>query len=169
MTNSTVALTLPAAKESSRAGEAQTARGPRVFCHAMEYVTNARFEITDITARIASTVRESGVRDGIVHIQTLHTTTALFLNESQQALLHDFETLARMLVDENRSWRHNDPNYSDCDRGNAAAHLRSLLLGHSLTLQIQAGRLLLGQWQAVLFAELDGPRNRNLSVQMIGV
>lgn len=169
MTSSTAALTPPAANGSSRALEAQTASGPRVFSHAMECVTNARFEITDITARIASAVREGGVRDGIVHIQTLHTTTALLLNESQQALLHDFETLARTLVDENGSWRHNDPRYSDCDRGNAAAHLRSLLLGHSLTLQIHAGRLLLGQWQAVLFAELDGPRTRNLSVQMIGV
>ena len=56
-------------------------------------------------------------------------------------------------------WMHNDPEHSDCDRNNADAHLRAMLLGHSMTLQVTGGELVLGQWQRVLAAELDGPRD----------
>ena len=64
---------------------------------------------------------------------------------------------------------HNDPEHSDCDRNNADAHLRAMLLGHSLTLQVSGGELVLGQWQRVLVAELDGPRIRSVRVQVQGV
>lgn len=64
---------------------------------------------------------------------------------------------------------HNDPDHSDCDRMNADSHLRAMLLGHSLTLQISGGELVLGQWQRILAAELDGPRARTLRIQAFGV
>jgi secondary thiamine-phosphate synthase enzyme len=64
---------------------------------------------------------------------------------------------------------HNDPEHSDCDRGNADAHLRAMLLGHSVTLQVSGGEVVLGQWQRVLVAELDGPRSRSLRVQIMGL
>ena len=66
-------------------------------------------------------------------------------------------------------WLHNNPDHSDCDRMNADAHLRALLLGHSLTLQISGGEVVLGQWQRILMAELDGPRARTLRVQIFGI
>ena len=62
------------------------------------------------------------------------------------------------MVDRDAEWMHNDPEHSDCDRMNADAHLRAMLLGHSLTLQVSAGEVVLGQWQRVLVAELDGPQ-----------
>jgi secondary thiamine-phosphate synthase enzyme len=142
--------------------------GLRVATRELDCATTSRFEIVNLTDGVAAVVRESGIRSGVLHVQSLHTTTALFLNECQEALLHDFEALLRLLVDERNGWRHNDPRYSDCNRGNAAAHLRGLILGHSLSLQIQNGRPLLGRWQAVLFAELDGPQKRRLSVQVMG-
>ena len=64
---------------------------------------------------------------------------------------------------------HNDPEHSDCDRMNADSHLRSLLLGHSLTLQVSGGEVVLGQWQRILMAELDGPRARTLRIQVMGI
>ena len=64
---------------------------------------------------------------------------------------------------------HNDPEHSDCDRMNADAHLRATLLGHSLTLQISGGEVVLGQWQRVLMAELDGPRPARGAVQVFGI
>jgi secondary thiamine-phosphate synthase enzyme len=63
---------------------------------------------------------------------------------------------------------HNDPEHSDCDRNNADAHLRAMLLGHSMTLQIAGGELVLGQWQRVIAAELDGPRTRTFRMQVQG-
>ena len=73
------------------------------------------------------------------------------------------------LVVENAGYRHDDPRYSDCERKNADSHLRTLLLGHSLTLQVSGGDLVLGQWQRILMAELDGPRSRTLRMQIWGI
>jgi len=167
MTSST--LPIATAGNGMVSNAADPSGGLRVVSRELECVTIARFEIVNLTDRIAAVVRESGIRGGVVHIQSLHTTTALFLNECQEALLYDFQALLRLLVDEKSGWRHNDPRYSDCDRSNAAAHLRGLLLGHSLSLQVHNGRPLLGRWQAVLFTELDGPQPRRLSVQVMGV
>ena len=73
------------------------------------------------------------------------------------------------IVARDRYYRHNDPEHSDCDRMNADSHLRALLLGHSLTLQVSGGEVVLGQWQRLLMAELDGPRTRTVRVQVIGI
>jgi thiamine phosphate synthase YjbQ (UPF0047 family) len=67
-----------------------------------------------------------------------------------------------------RGYRHDDPRHSDCDRQNAHAHLQATLLGHTLSLPIARGELLLGQFQAVIAAELDGPRTRDLALQIVG-
>jgi thiamine phosphate synthase YjbQ (UPF0047 family) len=66
------------------------------------------------------------------------------------------------------SWRHNDPQFSDCDRKNAHSHLQASLLGHVLQFSVSKGKLVLGQFQAIIAAELDGPRNRDLALQIIG-
>jgi secondary thiamine-phosphate synthase enzyme len=73
------------------------------------------------------------------------------------------------IVNRDAGWMHNDPAHSDCDRGNADAHLRAMLLGHSLTLQVSGGEIVLGQWQRVLAAELDGPRTRTFRLQAMGI
>jgi secondary thiamine-phosphate synthase enzyme len=92
----------------------------------------------------------------------------VFINEVQQALVSDMKTFLEQVVDSTDAWMHNDPNLSDCDRANADSHLRALLLGHSVTLQISGGEVVLGQWQRVLVAELDGPRTRTLRLQVMG-
>jgi thiamine phosphate synthase YjbQ (UPF0047 family) len=65
-------------------------------------------------------------------------------------------------------YRHNDPRYSDCDRRNAHSHLQATLLGHALSFPVAAGKLVLGQFQSIIAAELDGPRNRELAVHILG-
>jgi len=65
-------------------------------------------------------------------------------------------------------YKHNSPAFSDCDRRNAAAHLRSLLLGQSVLVPVVEGRPVLGQFQSVMFAEFDGPRKRALHIQVLG-
>jgi secondary thiamine-phosphate synthase enzyme len=99
----------------------------------------------------------------------MHTTFAVFMNEAQQALHADIKRLLEMMVARDADWMHNDPDHSDCDRFNADAHLRAMLLGHSLTLQVTGGAIVLGQWQRVLVGELDGPRARTLRVQIMGI
>jgi secondary thiamine-phosphate synthase enzyme len=131
--------------------------------------TEERVELTDVTDRIVAIVRTAAVREGIVSLWSLHTTFSVFMNESQKALHADIKRLLETIVDRDADWMHNDPDHSDCDRLNADAHLRAMLLGHSLTLQISGGELVLGQWQRVLVAELDGPRSRTLRVQVMGI
>ena len=131
--------------------------------------TKERVELKDITGEIVELVRRSGVRDGIVSIWSMHTTCAVFINEAQRALHADIKRLLEAMVERHADWMHNDPQHSDCDRVNADSHLRAMLLGHSLTLQVSGGEPVLGQWQRVLVAELDGPRSRTLRVQVMGV
>jgi secondary thiamine-phosphate synthase enzyme len=131
--------------------------------------THERVELTDVTDRILASVASTGVREGIVSLWSMHTTFAVFMNESQKALHADIKRLLETMVQRDAGWMHNDPDHSDCDRLNADAHLRAMLLGHSLTLQIAAGQVVLGQWQRVLAAELDGPRSRTLRIQVMGI
>jgi secondary thiamine-phosphate synthase enzyme len=108
------------------------------------------------------------VKEGMVLLSSLHTTLAVFVNEWQNALLHDVKSMLDKVVSPAESWKHNDPQFSDCDRQNAHSHLQATLLGHALSFPISAGKLVLGQFQAIIAAELDGPRNRDLAVQIIG-
>ena len=125
--------------------------------------------VVDLTDRIMSFVRRLRIREGVVSLWSLHTTCAVFINEFQAALLSDIKRFLEQMVARDEEWLHNNPTHSDCDRMNADSHLRALLLGHSMTLQISGGEVVLGQWQRVLMAELDGPRARTLRLQAWGI
>lgn len=138
-----------------------------VHVRRLEVQTSKRMEIHDLTEAVREMVRATGVTAGLVTLSTMHTTTAVFVNEPQSALLDDVQHLLERLVPRGDDWKHNDPRYSDCDRSNADAHLRAIMLGSSVTLQVAEGSLTMGQWQRVLMAELDGPRKRALVLQVL--
>jgi secondary thiamine-phosphate synthase enzyme len=154
--------------DGSHGGTSATG-GFMVRAHTLTVQTEARVELTDITDRVLELVRASGVGEGIVSLWSMHTTFAVFMNEAQRALHADIKRLLETMVERDADWMHNDPQHSDCDRFNADAHLRAMLLGHSLTLQVTDGEAVLGQWQRVLAGELDGPRARTLRVQIMGI
>ncbi len=154
----------PGEHRASAAAGGLTIRGETLLVD-----TNERVEVVDLTNRIGDLVRESGVREGMVSLWSLHTTCAVFINEYQAALLSDIKQFLEQIVARDGQWMHNDPAYSDCDRVNADSHLRAMLLGHSLTLQVSGGEMVLGQWQRILVAELDGPRTRTLRAQIWGL
>jgi len=141
----------------------------KVFNRIVDWITNDRLQLLNITERINEIVRKSGVRDGLVHLQSLHTTSAVFLNEWQDALLHDVKGYLEQMAERDQYYRHNDPQYSDCERKNADSHMRGMLMGQTLCLQVRNASVLLGTWQSIIFAEFDGPRSRSLSVQVSGV
>ena len=131
--------------------------------------TDQRVELVDLTNKIMEFVRRFNVSEGLISIWSMHTTCTLLINEFQVALLSDIKRFLETMVARDAEYMHNDPNHSDCDRMNADSHLRAMLLGHSLSLQISGGEVVLGQWQRILMAELDGPRARSLRVQIFGV
>jgi secondary thiamine-phosphate synthase enzyme len=131
--------------------------------------TADRVELVDLTERIAALVHGSGIADGLASVWSMHTTCAVFINENQAALHADIKQFLETTVARHSAWMHNDPEHSDCDRNNADAHLRAMILGHGMTLQVAGGELVLGQWQRVLAAELDGPRSRTFRVHVQGI
>ncbi len=147
----------------------RTQAGYRIFSRVLDWITNDRLELLNITERINEIVRKSGIRDGLVHLQSLHTTTAVFLNEWQDALLDDVRKYLEGMAPREAYYRHNDPQYSDCERRNADSHLRGMLMGQTVCLQVRNAKVLLGAWQSVILAEFDGPRSRSLAVQVSGV
>ncbi|MBI4465869.1 MAG: YjbQ family protein [Acidobacteria bacterium] len=143
--------------------------GFRLRAETLTVPTRERVELINITDQLAARVRASGVRQGLALVNSLHTTLALFINEFQPALLEDIRAFLEQVVLRDRYYKHNDPVFSDCDRLNADAHLRAMLLGHSLALPIQNGELVLGTFQSVILAELDGPRERALQLHILGL
>jgi secondary thiamine-phosphate synthase enzyme len=131
--------------------------------------TNERVELKSITREIAAFVEQSPIRDGIVHISSLHTTAGLMINEVQGALLSDMTSMFEQVIPSAVYYKHNDPLLSDCDRRNADAHLRAVVVGHSVSISIINGRLKLGTWQNVLLTEFDGPNNRKVHIQVMGI
>jgi secondary thiamine-phosphate synthase enzyme len=131
--------------------------------------TDQRVELVDVTNLVMEFVRRFNMREGLVSLWSMHTTCSLFINEFQTALLTDIKRFLEEMVARDAEWLHNNPDHSDCDRQNADSHLRALLLGHSLTLQVSGGEVVLGQWQRILMAELDGPRARSLRIQIFGI
>ncbi len=169
MSGRTFADRQAAKPEVVRREQPVTIPGVKTFVRIVDWITNDKFELINATERINEIVGKSGVKNGVVHLQSLHTTMAVFINEWQDALLHDFRTLLEMMVTRDRPWRHDDPAYSDCERQNAVSHLRGLMLGTSVSLQVRNAKVLLGTWQSIILAELDGPRSRSVSVQVMGV
>lgn len=130
-------------------------------------------EFIDITDRVSALVAASGISLGMVNVQALHTTTAIIVNEAEPLLLTDFEATLNHTVPRDGRYRHDDlrlrvTNLTPNERTNGHAHCRALFLSTSASVNIVDGRLLLGQWQRLFFVELDGARERGVSVMVIG-
>ncbi len=141
----------------------------KVFSKVLDWITDDRMQLLNITDKINEIVRKSNIKDGVVHLQSLHTTTSVFINEWQDALLHDVKTFFDEVVLRDKYYRHNDPEHSDCERQNADSHMRGMLMGQTLSLQVRNATVLLGTWQSIILAEFDGPRSRSLAVQVSGI
>jgi secondary thiamine-phosphate synthase enzyme len=131
--------------------------------------TDDRVELKTITREIADFVAQTPVREGIVQISSLHTTAGIMLNETQDALLGDMKAMFEQVIPRGVYYRHNDPLFSDCDRRNADAHLRAIVVGPSLSIPIENGEMKLGAWQQILFTEFDGPNHRKVHIQVMGI
>jgi secondary thiamine-phosphate synthase enzyme len=135
--------------------------------------TERHTEFIDLTESLEELVAESRVITGFVNVQSLHTTAAIVVNEDEPLLLKDFDRTLRKLAPEDVAYRHDDEtirtvNLNPGERPNGSSHCKALLLSPSVCLNVVDRRLLLGRWQRVFLAELDGPRPRDISVLLIG-
>lgn len=130
-------------------------------------------QFIDLTALIEDAIRETGVCVGLVNIQSLHTTTAVVVNEHEPLLHTDFDDLLARAAPCESPYHHDDldvrtVNVGPGERANGHAHCRALLLGTSVALNVAEGHLQLGRWQRVFLVELDGPQAREVSVLVQG-
>jgi len=119
--------------------------------------TSARVEMIDITSEVAEAIRKENVSEGIAVVFVPHTTAAVTINENADPdVVRDILTETTKIVPFDDRYEHSE--------GNSAAHIKSCLVGPSLTLIVSGGRPVLGTWQAVYFCEFDGPRRRKVHV-----
>ena len=132
--------------------------------------TALRLEFVDLNRLLAERVRALGLRDGVLYLQTRHTTTGLVLNENEPLLLGDLQRTLERLVPERSDYAHDDIERRGMPKDeprNAAAHCRALLLPASQCLIVRSGELQLGRWQSLFLVELDGPRRRSIALAAI--
>lgn len=119
--------------------------------------TQAKQELIDITERVQRAVRELGIGEGVCVVFVPHTTAAITINEhADPSVKEDILTMLGKLVPAGLHYQHAE--------GNAHAHIRASLLGHSVTVPIEDGKIALGTWQGIFFCEFDGPRQREVWV-----
>jgi len=124
--------------------------------------TSKRVEIQDITLEVDAILKNSGVKDGLLNIYSRHSTSAVVINENEPGLVRDFQLALQKLVPEGAGYQH------DRIDNNADSHIRGFLLGGSQTIPVEKGGMMLGTWQSIFFVELDGPRQRKLTVTVMG-
>ena len=124
----------------------------------IEIRTSKRVEFIDITDRLNTLIRSSGIKDGICFIHVPHTTAAVTINENADPdVTNDIISKINKIIPLNDNYDHME--------GNSDAHIKSSLFGQTLNLIIEDSRLMLGTWQGVYFCEFDGPRTRKIYVK----
>ena len=127
----------------------------------IELATERRCQMVEITGRVAELVARHGLEAGAVVLQSLHTTAGLTINENADPdVQRDMVAkLDRLVPEEESFYRHAE--------GNSDSHLKTALVGPSLTVIVEMGRLVLGRWQGIFFCEWDGPRQRRVAVRLL--
>ena len=133
--------------------------------HYLWFETKKQQEIIDITDEVEEQVVESGVQEGFALVSAMHISASVFVNDHEPGLWHD---ILHWLEHTVAPW--DPPRYRHNETGeeNAAAHLRSLTIGHEVILPVTKGKLDLGPWQCVFYAEFDGQRRKRVIVKVIG-
>jgi len=139
----------------------------------IEFQTKEQLEFIDLTDQVKEFVRESQIKEGIINIQSLHTSAGITVNENEPLLIEDFKENLRKTAPEGTDYRHDDltkrtvnvcPN--ECINGHS--HCKAIHLLVSATLNLIGGELQLGQWQRIFFIELDRSRKRKVQILILG-
>ena len=121
--------------------------------------TGSRTEMVDITSLVQKEVSKSGITDGVCTVYVPHTTAGVTINEgADPAVCEDIIGKLNEMVPPHRGYRHME--------GNADSHIKASLMGSSVSVIVEGGRLVLGTWQKIFFCEFDGPRSRKVYVKM---
>jgi secondary thiamine-phosphate synthase enzyme len=131
-----------------------------MLTHTINIRTSRRTELRNVTAEIEKLIRASTCESGVCHLYVPHTTAGVLINEGYDPdVARDMEGAFDRLVPDSRLFKHSE--------GNSDSHIKTALVGSAATVWIENGRLSLGRWQQIFFAEFDGPRARELRVKIV--
>ena len=139
-----------------------------VYTEYLEVQTSERYEMVHITPEVERMVRESGVEDGLCFVTPMHITAAIYVNDNEEGLIEDIGVWLEKLAPSIHSQRGLTYQHHQTGEDNADAHLKALLLHHETTLPVSGGRLELGRWQRIFYAEFDGQRQKRVLVKVMG-
>jgi secondary thiamine-phosphate synthase enzyme len=144
-----------------------------IFHDIVRFQTRACLELIDLTEEVRARVVASGIKSGIVNVQTRHTTGAVILNEHEPLLLEDIKLTLERLAPRSVSYRHDDfnirtVNLTPQEKPNGHAHCKALFLRGSEQVNVCDGKMQLGVWQRIFFIELDCAREREVSIMVMG-
>ncbi len=129
----------------------------------MTFDTKKRREFINITREVSRVLQKSGIREGMVLVSAMHITSGVFVNDAEPGLHRDIEEWLLKLIPEGHDYYHHRTGEVNGD-----AHLRNLLIGHQVIVPVTEGRLDLGPWQQIYYAEFDGQRSKRLIIKAMG-
>ena len=141
--------------------------------HMLQLQTKYCLQFIDITDEVDAMQRRSGIQNGILNVQTKHTTTAILINEHEPLLLQDMALALERLSPRTLEYQHNNfeirtVNLTPFEDENGHAHCKAMLLPTAQTINVAEGELQLGRWQRIFFVELDKGRERTVSLMLLG-
>jgi secondary thiamine-phosphate synthase enzyme len=129
----------------------------------LTFTTRKEREYINITDKVEEALRASGCREGMVLVSAMHITAGVYVNDAEQGLIQDIDEWLETLAPRGPDYRHHRTGESNGD-----SHLKNLLIGHEVILPITGGRLDLGPWQQVYYAEFDGRRPKRVIIKVMG-
>ena len=135
----------------------------KTFTDYLYIETKKKREYINITDKVEEIVKKSGIEDGMALVSAMHITAGVYVNDAESGLIQDIDEWLQRLAPEGPDYRHHRTGETNGD-----AHLKNLLIGHQVILPITKGRLDLGPWQQVYYAEFDGRRRKRVVVKAMG-
>lgn len=135
----------------------------KVHTDYLTFTTRREREYVNITDRVEAAVRASGCREGMVLVSAMHITAGVYVNDAEDGLIQDIDEWLDKLAPRRPDYRHHRTGETNGD-----SHLKNLLIGHEVILPVTDGRLDLGPWQQVYYAEFDGRRPKRVVIKVMG-
>ncbi|MCL5035938.1 MAG: secondary thiamine-phosphate synthase enzyme YjbQ [Chloroflexi bacterium] len=133
------------------------------FTEYFTFNTKNKYEIVNITGEAREVVEKSGIREGMLLVSAMHITAGVFINDDEPGFRLDLEEMLQRLAPDGADYHHHRTGEVNGD-----AHMKNILVGHQVIVPVTAGRMDLGPWQRIFYAEFDGKRNKRLIMKAIG-
>ena len=131
--------------------------------HYLWFNTRKRREFINITPEVENILRQSGMREGMILVSAMHITAGIWVNDAESGIIQDIEEMLEHLAPQGVQYRHHQTGEDNGD-----AHLKSILVHHQVVVPVTDGRLDLGPWQQIYYAEFDGQRRKRVIIKIMG-